>query len=125
MFFPYLSAGPCRSRLGAHRLDQDLGVGLTVTALLGPALLLLAEVDDLLVPALSDDLALDRRAADHRRTDLGRALTPEHQHVEVHLAANVALELLDLESIALGHAVLLAAGLDHRVHRTLLEILLG
>src|SRR6266704_7144453 len=105
MVVPSFSAESSGGALGAHRLDQDLGVGLAVTALLGPALLLLAEVDDLLVPALGDDLALDRRAADHGRADPGCALAAEHQHVEVQLHADVALELLDLEPITLGHAI--------------------
>src|SRR5919109_759438 len=102
-------AGALRALGAAHGGDDDLGVGLAVSALLGPALLLLAEVDDLLVLALPDDLGLDRRARHGGGADPGLALAADEQHVERHLAAGVAGELLHLEPVALGDAILLAA----------------
>src|SRR6516165_9596172 len=108
------------SRSGADGGDEDLGEGLAVTALLGPAFLLLPEVDDLLVLVLGDDLALDRGASDDRAAHLGLALAADEQHVERQLPAHVAVELLDLHAIALRDAILLSAGPNHRVHRLLL-----
>src|SRR3990172_6618723 len=109
---------PCLLR--ADGGDEDLGVGLAVTALLRPALLLLAEVGHLLVLALADDLALHGRSGDHGATDLRLALAAQQEHVERELPAHLAVLLLDLDSVALGDAVLLAAGPDHCVHRPLL-----
>src|SRR5512137_641491 len=108
-------------RLRADRGDEQLGEGLPVAALLGPAFLLLAEVDLLLVLAVGHDLALDRGAGDHRGADPGLALAAHHERLEGDLAAHLAGQQLDLEAVALGHAILLPAGLDHRVHRPLLE----
>src|SRR6266511_1933067 len=115
------AAAVLRADLG----DQDLGERLPVAALLRPAFLLLAEVDDLLVLGLADDLALDCGAADGRAADLGLALAADEEHVELELAADVADDLLDLEPVALRDAVLLAAGPNHRVHRLLLEFVGG
>src|SRR5690242_11771825 len=121
----FRSAAGAGSVLRPDLGDHDLGERLAVAALLGPAFLLLPEVDDLLVLRLGDDLALDGGAADGRAADLGLTLAADEQRVERHLAADVADELLDLEPVALRDAVLLAAGPNHRVHRLLLGFLGG
>src|ERR1700674_844508 len=66
---------------GADGGDEDLGEGLPVAALLGPAFLLLPEVDDLLVLVLEDDLALHGGAGHDRATHLRLALAADQQHV--------------------------------------------
>src|SRR5512143_3237351 len=91
--------------LRVHRGDLDLGEGLPVAALLGPAFLLLAEVDHLLVLALADDLALDGRAGDGGLPHPRLALAADEQRLELHLGADVARQLLDLERVAGGDAV--------------------
>src|SRR5512132_2723287 len=100
--------------------DEDLGERLPVTALLRPPFLLLAEVEDLLVLRLGDDLSLDGGARDGGRAHLRLAIAADEQDLERQLAAQVTVELLDLHAVALRHAILLSAGPDHRVHRLLL-----
>src|SRR5512137_2561619 len=110
-------ASPCWGGLAADPGDDDLGEGLAVAALLRPPLLLLAEVDHLGVTPVGHDLALDGGARHGGLAHLGLALTAHEERVEGKLLAHVALEELHAELVALGNAILLAAGLDHRVHR--------
>ena len=69
--------------------------------------------------AVLDDLAFNGRARQERHADLRNAFAiAEQQHfAELHLRAGVALKALDLHDLARGDLVLLAARLDHRIHR--------
>src|SRR5690606_31430338 len=105
-------------RSARDRGDLDLGVRLAVTAAAGPTLLLLAEVEDLAVAILADDLGLDLGSRDHGLADLRRLGATEHQHLgEGDGGTSRTLELLHAEDVALCHPVLLAARANHCVHR--------
>src|SRR5260221_2923612 len=86
--------------------DLHLGVGLAVSALLGPPFLLLAEVDDLLVLVLGQDFALNHRTLDQRAADVWLTLAAHHQHLKGELAARLAGVLLDFYCVALREPVL-------------------
>src|SRR6267378_1641737 len=98
--------------------DLQLGVGLAVAADAVPALFLGAEVPQLAVLAVREDLGLDLGAADRRGPDLDALALADRQHLERHRGADRLLQLLHLEQVALLDAVLLAARADHCVHRT-------
>src|SRR6202789_2089267 len=102
------------ARRDAEHLHR--GEVLTMTALaMGVLAALLLEGDDLLALAVVDDFALDGRALDQRRADLGGVAT-QHQDFQVQLGADVADEAFDLQDRVLGHLILFSAGADDRVH---------
>ena len=82
-------------------------------------LVLVLEDVDLLALAVLDDLSLN--------IDLGQCVCAggdvcainEKDRGECNLVACFTLQLLDLDEVAFGNLVLLAAGLDDRVHRGL------
>src|SRR5437588_7166277 len=75
------------------------------------------EDDDLLVLRLVEDLGLDAGALHGGRADFHRLAAAEHQHFgEGHCVAGFAGELLHVERLTFGDAVLLTARFDHRVH---------
>src|SRR5215211_7731577 len=98
--------------------DLDLGQLLTVTLTLVVTGLVLELVDpDLRALGVGHDLTGDRE-----RRELvglvGDVLAVDHeQRRQGEGVARLALELLDLDDVAHGHLVLLAAGLDDGVHR--------
>src|SRR6476469_9984372 len=95
--------------------DLDAGQLLPVTLTLVVARLVLELVDpDLRTLGLLDDLAGDRdlRQCVGVRGDIA-TVDVQHGGEDV-LGARLALELLDLDDVADGHLVLLAAGLDDR-----------
>src|SRR5713226_1875969 len=98
--------------------DLQLGVGLAVAADAVPALFLGAEVPQLAVLAVREDLGLDLGAADRRGPDLDALALADGQHLERYRRAHRLLQLLHLEQVALLDAVLLPARADHCVHRT-------
>src|SRR5205814_6771460 len=105
-------------RLTGDAGDLQLRVGLAVPADAVPTLFLGAEVPQLAVLAVRDDLSLDLRAAHRGRADLDSIAFADRQHLERQLRAHWLLQLLDLEQVAFLDAVLLSARADHCVHRT-------
>ena len=77
------------------------------------------EDDDLLLAVLRGDLRLDLRPCEQRRPIFtavpSPALADEENLAERDGVADVARELLDVQLVALGDPVLLAACLDYRV----------
>src|SRR3546814_11386742 len=70
-----------------------------------------SEADDLRALGLLEDLEGDAGAGDRRRTDRHAALVTDHQHlVELDRGTGLGHELLDLDHVARGDLVLLAAG---------------
>src|SRR5712671_5261630 len=120
---PFLCAmcsDPRLSQCGGARDPRDLqlGVELAVAADAVPALFLGAEVPQLAVLAVRDDLGLDLGAADRRGPDLDPFAFADRQHFERDRRAHRLFQLLHLEQVALLDAVLLAARADDCVHRT-------
>src|SRR5690242_6970001 len=115
---PNLSSAELET-LGGDPGDLELGVLLAMAAAAGEAEPALDEVHGLDAAHLGvEDLGLDLGATHRRSADLRRVVAADHQHlVEGDLAALVALEELDADDVALLDPVLLAAGLDHCVHR--------
>src|SRR5690606_10440440 len=109
-------------RRSAHDLlDLQSGVGLPVPADLLPAPRPLLERNDLPPSSMLDDPG-DHAGGLHEGTADLRRLPSDHQHLgDGDLVADVAVELLHAERITLLDPVLLAARLDHGVHRFSLE----
>src|SRR6195952_4678092 len=109
-----LSAGGRGGDAGDLDLRQRLAVPL---ALVVPGLVLELVDDDFRALGVGHDFTGhgDGCQVGSRRGD-GVAIDDEHSR-ERHGCAGFALELLDLDDVALGDLVLLAAGLDDRVHR--------
>src|SRR5262245_60514451 len=97
--------------------DLDLGQRLTVPLpLVVPGLALELVDADLRSLDVPDQLGRDRGSGQFGRTGYqGVAIDEEHRR-ELDGVAGLAGELLHLEHVALGDPVLLAAGLDDRVH---------
>ena len=92
-------------------LDDNLGVGLSVTLLSAVVLLGLHLVnDDLLLLTGLDDLAGD--LATHGQG----TLVLHHQHFEVNGSTVLQIQLLNIDLVTDGNLVLLAASLDDCVH---------
>lgn len=86
---------------------------LAAVVLLG----LVLKDDDLLALAVLDDLSLHRGALYNGSAEGSLVPVQDSQDlVKGHLVPGLVGQLLDEEGIALGHLVLLAAGLDNRVH---------
>lgn len=74
------------------------------------------DTDDLVVPILVDDLALDDGAGQGRSAD-GRGFLIAHiKRLERELGADLPLEFLDFHLGSDGYEVLFPAGLDHCQH---------
>src|SRR5262249_60646694 len=78
----------------------------------------LLEGDGLGPGALLDALGGDRGAGDHRGAQRGRVAADDEDLAELDDLARLALDLLDLEQVIGGDAVLLTAGLDDCEHRS-------
>src|SRR5690349_1426233 len=117
---PFLCAMAVRSSRvtsGGDAGDLELGVGLAVAADAIPALFLGAEVPELAVLAVADDLGLHPGARHQRLPQLHVGAFADQEDFQRDLGADVLRELLHLEEVALLDAVLLSAGPDHCVHR--------
>src|SRR4029079_12251964 len=116
---PFLCAIALPLLPGGDAGDLHLGQRLAVTLALVVAGLVLELVDpDLRTLGVRDDLSGHRSAGKLRRVgDEIFAVDKQHRRKRQGVA-RLARELLDLDHIALGDLVLLAAGLDDRVHRT-------
>ena len=72
---------------------------------------------DLLALAVLDDLALHRGALHHGSAEGGLVAVQDGQDlVKLHGVAGFLVQLLNVDHVALGHLVLLAAGHDDCVH---------
>src|ERR1700733_746119 len=111
---PWLPLLPARD---AGHLDA--GQRLTVTLALVVSGLVLELVDpDLRTLGVLGDLAGHRHAGKLGRLGHQVVTVDEENRGEGQSVAGRTDELLDLDDVALGNLVLLAAGLDDRVHRT-------
>ena len=101
----------------ADGLNLDLRVGLTVALQALVALLGLHLVDaDLLALAVLDDVRGDDGAVDQGSAKDAAGLVGHGEDaVELNGGTGLGVELLDVDDVALRHAVLLAAGLDDGV----------
>src|SRR5688500_356692 len=99
--------------------DLDARQRLTVPLPLVVAGLVLELVDpDLRTLGVLGDLAGHRHAGKHGRIGHQVVTVDEEHRGEGQGVTGRTGELLDLDDVALGNLVLLAAGLDDRVHRT-------
>src|SRR5690348_15315635 len=122
---PFLSpSGSLKFRMSPQRSrvdggDLHLGVLLTVTlALLVTGLVLVLLDDDLRALGATEDLSGDGGLVQTRRGYL--LAVHEHDDREGHRRALVAGDEVDLDDVADGNLLLLAASLHDRVHRGLL-----
>src|SRR5439155_17146571 len=106
-------------------VDPQGGVGLPMTLRAAVMLpLLVLEDADLAVASLTDDGADDQGLVDEGRAEPGLSLlaaSDEQDLTEGDLLADGGGEALQVDRVALLHPVLLAAGPDDRVHRSLLQ----
>ena len=103
--------------LGVDLLDLDLGVGLAMALTQTVALLgLVLEDDDLLTLAVFHNGSVHGSALHHGSAELGLVTQDGQDLVELDLVAGLLRQLLDEEDVALGHLVLLTAGLNDCMH---------
>src|SRR5436190_5818812 len=117
---PFLCAiANCLLSRGGDAGHLDLGQRLAVPlALVVPGLVLELVDPDLRALGLRDDLTGHRDVGKQGRVGHQVVTVDEEHRGERHRVAGRTGELLDLDHVALGDLVLLAAGLDDRVHRT-------
>src|SRR6185312_302525 len=97
----------------------DLGQRLPMTLALVVTGLVLELVDpDLRALGVGDELTGDRHLGELRRVGHQVVTVDEKYRGEGHRVARLTGQLLNLDDVTLGDLVLLAAGLDDRVHRT-------
>jgi hypothetical protein len=104
--------------------DFQRGLILSVTALAAVAFApFLLEDHNFFGATLIDDLARNFPIGDQGRANFGIALTADKKDIrQGHLLADFAVELLDFDDFAFGHAVLLTAGSNYRIfHRIFSE----
>src|SRR5262245_59566489 len=119
---PFLCAISVQLLLGLDVGDLDAGQLLPVTLPLVVAGLVLELVDlDLGALGLGDDLAGHRDLGQRVGVGGDGPFVDDEQRGERELGARLTVELLNLDDVANGDLVLLAAGLDDRVHRTQLS----
>src|SRR5947207_14800152 len=99
-------------------VDLQLGVPLTVTLML---LIMLApphlEDLDFLAASMGEHGGLDRRTGQRRLSETHSIAIAHHQYlIQSDLRAHVRQYLFYLEFFAGGNPILLASGLDDRVH---------
>src|SRR3954464_4039854 len=101
---------------GADGVHPDARELLTVAlAALVAALRLVLEDADLRATLVADDRGGHPGGAEGVGAELRVAVAGEQERLELHRGSLVAGEALDEQRLALGDAVLLAAGLDHGV----------
>src|SRR3954451_16615577 len=123
---PFLCAIAVQLLLGLDVGYLDAGQLLPVTLPLVVAGLVLELVNaDLRALGLPDDLADDRHLGQLGRVGRDVVAVDDEQRGERELGSRLTVELLDLDDVADGDLVLLAAGLDDRVHRDGTLLLLG
>src|ERR1044072_1306601 len=116
----------CQLLLGLDVGYLDAGQLLPVTLPLVVAGLVLELVDpDLGTLGLLDDLAQHRHLGQLGRVGRDVVAVDDEQRGERELGPRLTVELLDLDDVADGDLVLLAAGLDDRVHGDGTLLLLG
>ena len=103
---------------GVDGADLHLGVGLTVTLTLAVTLLgVVLEDADLLALAVLHDSGLHAGALHNGSAEGGLLAVDDGQDlVKLHGRAGFLVQLLDVDHVALGDLVLLAAGNDDSVH---------
>src|SRR6185312_8812888 len=104
--------------LSGDRFDLELGVVLPMSLVL-LVVLATTHLEDLhlVAAAVRDHRRRDARAGDDGLAEAHAVALADQQHLVEHDArADFGGELLDLEFLAGRNLVLLAAGLDHRIH---------
>src|ERR1700722_17248609 len=98
--------------------DLDLGERLAMTVEFADALFrLIAEDENLLVLGLAQHRSGDAGAAHGRRSDAhALAAARQHDSVEGDVRSGLAGQQVATNDVAFGDLILLAAGLDDRVH---------
>ena len=77
---------------------------------------LILEDDDLLATGLSLNLAFDLHTLDNRGANLNVAVVLNEQNVERDSGADLSIDLLDVDLVALTNALLLATSRNNSVH---------